>query len=1064
GISNEENRIPSEENLIPSEENHNPNEKQLKMFETNTTVTTATNKSDENCDNATIEDKNMKQEGSNNDELILENNINSQEQKKNRNINTPPRTVIYADGVFDMLHLGHMKQLEQAKKMFENTCLIVGVTSDNETKLFKGQIVQTLEERTETLRHIRWVDEIISPCPWVITPEFVEKYNIDYVAHDDIPYASNQKNSNKKKKKNNKNNSVDETPEDIYAWLKKSGKFKATQRTEGVSTTDLIVRILKNYEDYIERSLQRGIHPDELNIGTTKAQSIKMKKNLIRWGEKVTDGITKVTLTDKPLGTDFDQGIDIIRDKVHDLFKLWRHHSKKLLKDFAKSFDPMFIIIRKKKIKDNIPSMYLLNSKLILKRSDEYINRKKSLSNTISNIDEYYYSADEDDPKANSMFTVLGNYSNDSTYNDIDNYVTCAECEGYHKENDIKKKTKNNKKHNVKLEGVHEQTIHVGENNTKVSYDDLQIFSDAIETKKEAEHNSFICFNEKSNLIKNINKNSYVENVFNFYKNKTIYPDIIDDDSNAIYHEVFNDVNNEVYNKEHTEGHDEEYNIKNNINTNKSTMNDKNASGISTSGISTSGISTSGISTRGINTTDNNNLNKKDKKNTTHCMNEHISVDHGFSDNKYNHIIVTKRDSNYYGTCSTNDSTNYTPTEENSTSNEKNCTINEENGISNEENGISNEENGISNEENRIPSEENLIPSEENHNPNEKQLKMFETNTTVTTATNKSDENCDNATIEDKNMKQEGSNNDELILENNINSQEQKKNRNINTPPRTVIYADGVFDMLHLGHMKQLEQAKKMFENTCLIVGVTSDNETKLFKGQIVQTLEERTETLRHIRWVDEIISPCPWVITPEFVEKYNIDYVAHDDIPYASNQKNSNKKKKKNNKNNSVDETPEDVYAWLKKSGKFKATQRTEGVSTTDLIVRILKNYEDYIERSLQRGIHPDELNIGTTKAQSIKMKKNLIRWGEKVTDGITKVTLTDKPLGTDFDQSVENLQIKFKELFKIWKNASNRWINEFTRRLDTTSYLSSLQHFIDNEYDLFEDTSSNCDEESNS
>ncbi|VWU52948.1 choline-phosphate cytidylyltransferase, putative, partial [Hepatocystis sp. ex Piliocolobus tephrosceles] len=482
--------------------------------------------------------------------------------------------------------------------------LIVGVCSDIDTRKFKGQIVQTLEERTETLKHIRWVDEIISPCPWVITPEFVEKYNIDYVAHDDIPYAS---------------------------------KFKATQRTSGVSTTDLIVRILKNYEDYIERSLQRGIHPDELNIGTTKAQSIKMKKNLIRWGEKVTDGITKVTLTDKPLGTDFDQGIDIIRDKVHELFKLWRQHSKKLLKDFAKSFDPMFIIIRKKKTKDNIPSMYLLNSKFILKRSDEYINRKKSLSNTISNIDEYYYSADEDDPKSSSMYTVLGNYSNDSIYTDIDNYVTCAECEGYHKESNLQKKTKNNKNNNVKWERVHEQTSHTGENNTKVSYDDLQIFSDAIETKKEAEHNSLTCFNEKCSLIKDINRNSYMKSVFNFYKNKTVYHDTIDDDSNAIYHEVFNDVHNEMYNKGHTEGHDEEYNIKNNINTNKSSTNDTN---------------TSGISTNGIIITDKNNLNKKDKKNSTHCMNEHINFDHGFSDNKYNHIIVTKRDANYYHTCS----------------------------------------------------------------------------------------------------------------------------------------------------------------------------------------------------------------------------------------------------------------------------------------------------------------------------------------------------------------------------------------------------------------------------
>jgi choline-phosphate cytidylyltransferase len=36
----------------------------------------------------------------------------------------------------------------------------------------------------------KWVDEIIFPCPWVLTKEFLEKHNIDFVAHDALPYAS----------------------------------------------------------------------------------------------------------------------------------------------------------------------------------------------------------------------------------------------------------------------------------------------------------------------------------------------------------------------------------------------------------------------------------------------------------------------------------------------------------------------------------------------------------------------------------------------------------------------------------------------------------------------------------------------------------------------------------------------------------------------------------------------------------------------------------------------------------------------------------------------------------
>ena len=33
------------------------------------------------------------------------------------------------------------------------------------------------------------MDEIVTDAPWVITPEFVEKHNIDFVAHDALPYA-----------------------------------------------------------------------------------------------------------------------------------------------------------------------------------------------------------------------------------------------------------------------------------------------------------------------------------------------------------------------------------------------------------------------------------------------------------------------------------------------------------------------------------------------------------------------------------------------------------------------------------------------------------------------------------------------------------------------------------------------------------------------------------------------------------------------------------------------------------------------------------------------------------
>ncbi|WPK23612.1 hypothetical protein PUMCH_000853 [Australozyma saopauloensis] len=168
---------------------------------------------------------------------------------------------IYADGVFDLFHLGHMRQLEQAKKSFPNVELVCGVPADTETQARKGLTVLSDKQRVETLKHCRWVDEVIPNAPWCVTTEFLLEHRIDYVAHDDLPYAS-------------------AGSDDIYKPIKENGMFLTTQRTEGISTSDIITKIIRDYDKYLMRNLARGATRKELNVSWLKKNELEFKKHM----------------------------------------------------------------------------------------------------------------------------------------------------------------------------------------------------------------------------------------------------------------------------------------------------------------------------------------------------------------------------------------------------------------------------------------------------------------------------------------------------------------------------------------------------------------------------------------------------------------------------------------------------------------------------------------------------------------------------------------------------------------------------------------------------------------
>ena len=68
--------------------------------------------------------------------------------------------VVWTNGCFDILHRGHVELFKYAKSLGD--CLVVGVDDDERVRASKGddRPINTLEDRVEMLRSIKYIDEI----------------------------------------------------------------------------------------------------------------------------------------------------------------------------------------------------------------------------------------------------------------------------------------------------------------------------------------------------------------------------------------------------------------------------------------------------------------------------------------------------------------------------------------------------------------------------------------------------------------------------------------------------------------------------------------------------------------------------------------------------------------------------------------------------------------------------------------------------------------------------------------------------------------------------------------
>ncbi|CZT20553.1 related to phosphoethanolamine [Ramularia collo-cygni] len=149
---------------------------------------------------------------------------------------------LWVDGCFDFFHHGHAGVLLQSRRL--GASLFCGVHSDADITLNKGPTVMSLAERVAAMEACRFSTKVVPNAPYVTSIPWISHYGCQYVSHgDDI--------------------TSDAGGEDSYRFVKKAGRMKIVPRTQGISTTDLVGRMLDQTTGHFVQSLEAVIQGKE---------------------------------------------------------------------------------------------------------------------------------------------------------------------------------------------------------------------------------------------------------------------------------------------------------------------------------------------------------------------------------------------------------------------------------------------------------------------------------------------------------------------------------------------------------------------------------------------------------------------------------------------------------------------------------------------------------------------------------------------------------------------------------------------------------------------------------
>lgn len=137
---------------------------------------------------------------------------------------------IYIDGIFDLFHKGHVLHFKDIKELGDTeNYLVVGIISDKDAEKYKRRPIYEENDRKILVESCKYVDEVLDNAPLILTEKFIKDNNFDLVCHGFYDKEDEKK------------------QEQFFKVPIEMGKFCAVEYHKGISTTQIIDNIKKNY-------------------------------------------------------------------------------------------------------------------------------------------------------------------------------------------------------------------------------------------------------------------------------------------------------------------------------------------------------------------------------------------------------------------------------------------------------------------------------------------------------------------------------------------------------------------------------------------------------------------------------------------------------------------------------------------------------------------------------------------------------------------------------------------------------------------------------------------------